>query len=71
MEPLEWALLVVCSSAKWIICYPIISDRDREDFHEGVYADDAGGADHAGVNGDDADHADDAVNTDDADDDDD
>ena len=73
MEPLEWALLVVCSSAEWIICYPIISDRDCEDFHEGVYADDAGGADHAVdvVNGDAADHADDAVNTDDADDDDD
>ena len=45
----------------------------KKDFHEGVYADDAGGADHAGdvVNGDDADHADDAVDTDDADDDDD
>ena len=61
------------SAAEWIIFYPIISDREQKDFHEGVYADDAGGADHAGdvVNGDDADHADDAVDTDDADDDDD
>ena len=61
MEPIEWALLVVWSSAEWIICYPIISDHDNKYFLEGVYSDDAGGADHA----------DDAVNTDDADDDDD
>ena len=43
------------SSAKWIICYPIISDREKKDFHEGIYADYADGDDDA----DDVDNADD------------
>ena len=70
MEPLEWAhtACVIISRVNYLLSnYQWLW---KKDFHEGVYADDAGGADHAGdvVNGDDADHVDDAVNTDDDDD---